>query len=293
MPLRTYARRRLNPYRGVVQVIDLGEATAHSYDGLTWHLRAEDGQGFTRPVGIWLAGEGVKAGQRIPGELLDVLERHPPLPFPLADRMELWLLDKAQGLPLALLASELPSRFRPEPIDPQWQPFALSYTGFRSEALAQQEQAGARLGRQHRDWLANVINGAARPYPSAQWFLRRADGSGEGRSGLRLAASWRERILSAEAFPELLVRCAGNNLLEQSVIKDYHNWLAPLLLLLPDLSEATREWLEQAACRQPAGLARIHRLLPRVMDRARLNAALVAARIASAAGAAEAYVYDF
>ncbi len=296
MPIRTYARRRVNPYRGVEQVIDLGEASAHSFDGLTWHLRAEDAQGLMRPVGVWVEGEGVKAGQRIPAELLAALTQRPPLPFPLADRMELWLLDKEQGLPLALLASELPSRFRPEPIDPHWQPFVLSYTGFHSETLAQQEQGATRKTSphsDHRDWLARAVNGAARPYPAAQWFLRRPDGSGEGRGGLRLAASWRERTLSAEAFPELLLRSAGNNLLEQSVIRDYHNWLAPLLLLLPDLSEATRDWLEAAACRQPAWLARVHRLLPRVLDRARVNAALVAARLEAAAGAPEANKYVF
>jgi hypothetical protein len=293
MPLRTYARRRVNPYRGVVHVLDLGEAMAHTYDGLTWHLRAEDGQGLMRPVGVWVEGEGVRAGTRIPPELIEALRQHPPLPFMLADRMELWLLDKAQGLPLALLATELPSRYRYERIEPEWHPFPLSYIAFRSAALARREDSPGTLDSRHRDWLARTVNGAARPYPAAQWFQRRPDGAGEGRAGLRLEVPWQRRRLSAQDFPELLVRASWNNPLEQSVIKDYHTWLAPLLLLLPDLSDATRAWLEVAACRQPAWLARVHRLLPRVLDPARINAALVAARLQAAAGTPETAIFDY
>jgi len=282
--MRTYAYRRLNPYRGVVHVIDLGEVTATTFDGRTWHLRAEDDQGWLRPVGVWVEGEGVQTGARIPSELLQALETSPPLPFALADRMELWLLDKAAGLPLALLASELPSRFCPAQIIPEWHPFALTYAGFRSETLTRREAAVGQSPKRHREWLARAVNNAARPYPAAQWFLRHTDGSGEGRAGLRLSADWQMRRLPPEAFPELLVRADWNNQLEKSVIKDYHEWLAPLLLLLPGLSDASRAWLETAACRQPAWLARIHRLLPRVLDRSALNAALVAARLEAALG---------
>lgn len=293
MSVRTYARRRVNPYRGVVHVLDLGEATAHTSDGLTWHLRAEDGQGLMRPIGVWVEGEGVRAGTRIPAELIEALRHHPPLPFKLADRMELWLLDKEQGLPLALLASELPSRYRPDRIEPEWHPFTLSYTGFRSEALSRREEGTATSDSRHRDWLARTVNSAARPYPAAQWFQRRPDGGGEGRAGLRLETAWQQRTLPAQAFPELLVRTSWNNRLEQSVIKEYHTWLAPLLLLLPELSDATREWLEAAACRRPAWLARVHRLIPRVLDRARLNAALVAARLEVSAGTQEPLMFDY
>jgi hypothetical protein len=276
----------------VVHILDLGEAMAHTNDGLTWHLRAEDGQGLMRPVGVWVEGEGVRSGNRIPGELLEALQQHPPLPFVLADRMELWLLDKERGLPLALLASELPSRHRHERIEPEWHPFTLSYTGFRSDALARREEDTGMSGSRHRDWLARMVNNAARPYPAAQWFQRRPDGGGEGRSGLRLESVWQQRTLAAQDFPELLVRASWNNPLERSVIKEYHAWLAPLLLLLPDLSDATRDWLEAAACRQPAWLARVHRLIPRVLDRARLNAALVAARLEMAAGTPDNPLFD-
>lgn len=284
MQPRYYARRRLNPYRGVVQIIEVEDAMAHSYDGLTWHLRADDGSGWVRPTGVWIEGEGLKAGVRLPDALRVALEQHPPLPFGLADQCELWLLDKQRGLPLALLAASPPSTHRHERIEPDWQPFVLTYSAFRSPALARRDLPGRPSDDRHRDWLARAVNNAARPYPAAQWFRRQADGGGVGLSGLRLEKGWQQRALPADAFPELPVRSTWNNPLEQSVISDYHMHLAPLLLLLPGLADATREALEAAACQQAQRLARIHRLLPRVLRPERLNAALVAARLEAAAG---------
>ncbi|MCX7673433.1 MAG: hypothetical protein N2Z63_07535 [Thiobacillaceae bacterium] len=282
MTPRCYAYRRVNPYRGVVHVLDLGEAYAETHDGRTWHLHAEDGQGGLRPVGVWVKGEGLRLGGRVPTPLLQALQSHPPLPFRLADRMELWLLDKQHGLPLALLASCLPSRFRTGPIAPEWHPFVLSHSGFHSSALAAREEVAGAAGTRHRDWLARMVNAAARPYPAAQWFLRRPDGSGEGRAGLRLSPAWEGRTLPAQAFPALLLREVWNNPLEQSVIDDYHNYLAPLLLMLPELSMATRARLEAAAFSRPMELERVHRLLPCVLDHAGMTAALVAARLLAA-----------
>lgn len=284
MPPRHYARRRLNPYRGVEHIIEIEDSQAATQDGLTWLLRAEGGQGLRRPVGLWVEGRGLTEGRGITAAVEQALTTHPPLPFPFADHMELWLLDKADGLPLALLASELPSRFRPESIDAEWRPFALTYSGFRSSTLTRREQEAGTAGSRHRDWLARLVNYAARPYPAAQWFHRQPDGGGVGKAGLRLAAGWPGRQLAATDFPPLALRQAWNNPLEQSVINDYHRHLAPLLLLLPGLPDATRDFLEAAACQQPSQMARIHRLLPRVLQPPRVNAALVAARLAEAAG---------
>lgn len=285
---RYYALRRLNPYRGVIQVIDAGEAVAHSYDGLTWHLRADDGYGWVRPTGVWIEGEGLKLGQaKGQGDILAALEARPDLPFPLADHAELWLLDKETGLPLALLGAERASLHAPGSIEPEWHPFVLSYTGFRSEALAAHEAGDAKAGAAHRDTLARMVNHRARPQPAAQWFLRDAAGTGEGLEGLRLEPGWQGRRLPAEAFPELLVAEALNSRLERSVINDYHLWLAPLLLLLPRLSDAARERLEVAAMARPRWLLKVHRLLPKVLDADRLKATLVAARLEAAAADGE------
>jgi len=280
---RYYALRRLNPYRGVVQVVDVGEASAHSYDGLTWHLRADDGYGWVRPSGVWIEGEGLKLGQaKDQADILAALEARPALPFPLADQVELWLLNKETGLPLALLGAERPSLHVPRKIEPDWHPFVLSYTGFRSATLTERDAGNRFAGTPHRDTLSRIVNQAARPHPAAQWFLRSAGGAGEGLEGLRLEPGWQGRSLPVEAFPELMVGETWNSRLERSVINDYHLWLAPLLLLLPRLTDTTRERLELAASTRPAWLLRVHRLLPKVLDSERLKAALVAARLEAA-----------
>jgi len=291
---RYYAVRRLNPYRGVEQVVEVANVSAHSLDGLTWHLRGDDGCGWVRPIGVWREGEGQVAGvARLPEELVAALRARPPLPFRLIDRDELWLLEHDSGMPLALLDSAPPS---PEPLgvcELTWRPFVLPYAGFHSPSLAR-AQAGQRAPDRHRDVLERMVNDAARPQPAAQWFRRAAAGigPGEGLEGCRLRPEWAGRSLLADAFPERLVRVpetAGpNNLLEQSVIREYHAHLASLLLLLPGLSAHTRAGLEIEAMARPATLARVHRLLPAMADPERIAAILVAARLESATGATEA-----
>jgi hypothetical protein len=305
---RYYALRRVNPYRGVVHCVDIGEALAQTFDGITWHLRADDGYGLVRPAGVWEEGVGLKLGQRVGLEgLLFALETRPALPFPIFDTHELWLLDRESGLPLALLATQRGPVEQAAPVECEWHPFVLTYTGFRSDALAQRDAVAIHPTDAHRDILARMVNQAARPHAMTQWFRRGQDGIGHGSgvvggsaalrirraenrrtTGLRLPYEWRNRQVPTEDFPELLVReqwenrC--NSRLEQSVINDYHRWLAPLLLLWPRLSPATRSRLELEACEKPQWLARVHRLLPTVLNPARINAALVAARLELAQG---------
>lgn len=278
-----FALRRVNPYRGVVQYVDVGEASAASHDGLTWHLRADDGYGLVRPVGVWREGAGLKVGQAAGLEdLLAALETHPALPFPIFDTHELWLLDRESGAPLALLASDRNPATGGRNTESEWFPFVLTYTGFRSPALERRDALAPQAGDAHRDFLARVVNHAARPFAMTQWFRRGQDGVGRGEEGLRLPYEWRGREVPAEAFPELLVREKWNSRLDQSVIGDYHRWLAPLLLLWPRLSLETRRRLEVEACEKPRWLARVHRLLPVQVDPARIRAALVAARMEEA-----------
>ena len=280
---RYYALRRVNPYRGVVQIVEVGEVTAHSFDGVAWHLRADDGYGWVRPTGIWIEGEGLKAGHaKNLDDILPALETRPPLPFPIVDTQELWLLDQKSGLPLALLACDREGVKHNERPESEWHPFVLSFTGFHSPILAESDKADPRPPPHHRDVLARMVNQAARPNPAAQWFQRDQAGAGVGLSGLRIPFALQGRHLPAEAFPELLVRETGNSRLENSVIADYHAQLSPILLSWPRLSVATRARLESQACEQPQWLARIHRLLPCRVDAARIQAALVAARLEQA-----------
>ncbi len=280
---RYFALRRVNPYRGVVQHVEAGEASASSHDGLTWHLRADDGYGWVRPVGVWEEGVGLKVGQaRGLEDILAALETRPALPFPIFDIHELWLLDRESGLPLALLATDQGMTRGGQDTEAEWHPFVLSYTGFRSPTLAERDAVAPSSGDAHRDFLARIVNQAARPNPMTQWFKRGQDGIGHGEPGRRLPYEWRGRNVAAADFPELLVREHWNSRLEQSVISDYHRWLAPLLLLWPRLSRETRQRLEIQACENPRWLTRIHRLLPTRIDPERIQAALVAARMEAA-----------
>lgn len=279
-----YALRRVNPYRGVVHYVDIGDANAYTFDGIIWHLRADDGYGWVRPVGVWEEGVGLKLGQ--PAGLDDILvalETRPALPFPIFDTFELWLLDRESGLPLALLATRRGGIEGVEKTEAEWHPFALSYTGFHSPILARRDALTREATDAHRDVLASMVNHAARPHPMTQWFQRGQDGLGQGMAGLRLPYEWRSRQLGAVDFPELLVRedwgRRENSRLERSVISDYHRWLAPLLLLWPRLSTATRTRLELEACEKPQWLARVYRLLPTMVNSAQIQAGLVAARI--------------
>lgn len=283
-----YALRRLNPYRGLIMVADVGNASAHSSDGMTWHLRADDGYGWVRPSGVWVEGEGLTLGHAADqADLLAALETRPALPFPLADNVELWLINKETGLPLALLAADRASIHVPGQIKPEWLPFTPSYTGFVSPTLAARGEDNPFGAPEHKEFLTRIVNQAARPHASAQWFFRNAAGEGVGLEGHRMEPGWLGRRLVREAFPELPVSEKWNNRLEQSVISDYHAWLAPLLLALPSLSDETRERLEAATVFRPQWLLRTHRLLPKVLNPDRLNAALVAAKLEAAVAEGE------
>jgi len=65
----------------------------------------------------------------------------------------------------------------------------------------------------------------------------------------------------------------------QALVTAYLAWLAPLLLTLPDLPDAVRGPLEQAARLRALEVEALHRIYPRVVDRDQLNAALVEAAL--------------
>ena len=289
-----FALRRVNPFRGVVQHVDVGEASASSHDGITWHLRADDGYGLVRPVGVWEEGIGFKVGRREGlDDLIAALESRPALPFPIVDIHELWLLDRESGQPLALLGCDRGVTRGNDQTEVEWFPFVLSYTGFQSPTLAARDAVASRGGAAHKDFLASLVNHAARPHPMTQWFKRGQDGVGHGGTGRRLPYEWRNREVAAAQFPELLVRENWNSRLEQSVISDYHRWLAPVLLMWPRLSGETRRRLELQACENPRWLDKVHRLLPVRLEPERIQAALVAARMEQANTGAAAAPEDF
>lgn len=248
--IRYFSRRILNPFRGVVQVVEVESASAVSRDGLTWHLYGNDGHGWLRPIGVWETGRGQTRGIDLPPVLRAALKALPALPFAPDDAAECWLLD-VEGRPLALLASAAqPGELPPgEAIDLFWQPFVETYTGFDSAAL----QAAGIPQAQHARWLAEAINARAGAPREIRWF----------RAG---------EINGLLAVP-------SNNLLEQSAIADYHAHLAPMLLACAGLDDTLRAILERAAFENPQACERGFRLWSKVIDTERLQATRVAARL--------------
>ncbi|MDP2027701.1 hypothetical protein [Sulfuriferula sp.] len=252
-----YAIRQLSPYRGMLFVIEVEGALAYSSDGHIWQVHCKNPFSRYWPAGEWIEGEGGTLTHCQHQEtILQALENHPPLPFAAHDQLDLWLLDKQHGLPLALLKTQ---RDHTEPAtvgDPTWYPFALTDTAFTA---ACQAEADARRDPRawpvpHRDVVSRLVNEAARPLPAAQWFRRGTHHSDIGlNAGLRLDPVWVGRQLSGADFPELLTQSG--------------------------LRSSTRKRLEAAAAEHPERLLKIYRVLPAVADASHLNAMLVAARL--------------
>src|SRR3989304_3033057 len=67
---------------------------------------------------------------------VEALHRHPALPFPLADILELWLLDAKERMPLALLASTLEHMAPPRVTYTTWRAALAEDEGFVATSLA-------------------------------------------------------------------------------------------------------------------------------------------------------------
>jgi hypothetical protein len=112
-----------------------------------------------------------------------------------------------------------------------------------------------------------------------QWFQRHEDGSGTGLHGMRVEAALEGRRRPAGAFPELLISETWDTPEEVAMARGFHDWYAAALLAHPDLSEPARERLEESVIRNPVPLLNSYHLLPRVIDKKRLQVAMVAARL--------------
>ena len=79
-----YGVRRLGPYLGVIQVIDVGDACAYSINGHTWRIRQQTASGRLR-WGVTQISDGNLQDVRIVNadNLVEALKKQPPVPFPI------------------------------------------------------------------------------------------------------------------------------------------------------------------------------------------------------------------
>jgi hypothetical protein len=284
MPVtRYYGRRRISPFLGVVQVIELEEARAISVDGRRWQLQllsqealAEQVWGNIGPREVrrrWFVYgncESTDAIERIPvnplvGDpsqhsalpgLLEALAQRPELPFVLQDEYEAWLCDAA-GVPLALIDSAMPDEDRSQAVGADWRSLPGMVEGFHSVSSYPAEQG--LIPGQALEHLVNRAGMSGRP----QWFTRTPDADAD-----------------AAALPELPWRANWPVAAQQMLFDDYTAFLAPYLLTLPYLTTELRDRLEELAVEQYAVLDAIYELIPAVVDRERMEVARVKARLA-------------
>jgi hypothetical protein len=301
MPIACYTQRLLNPFRGVINCIRYESAEAVTRDGVRWDIyvsndRLLEGMETGRRVqisdiryGSWSPEMGLKRGPLYPSEDFKYLEHmgaivyghllevHERIPFPLADRFELWLLDR-ETRPLALLDTAV----RREDIEldqsAEWrsgQDCRQSFTSSVADRLALESGEEGALAV----YLSRQINAAAGPSPAAQWFERLPDGSGTGLEGIGCAPGLAGRTLGNEEFPPLLLATHPRNDAQRQLYSDFQRWQAPWLLTLPVLDRPTRERLEGEACARPLLVAQQYRLYPEIIDTTAIRAARVEAML--------------
>ena len=293
MQIECYAQRLLNPFRGVVHTIRYQSAEAVTTDGIEWDIYvANDAllEGLGRAgrraqisdirYGHWSAEKGLKRGPLFPSEDFkrlenmgaivyeNLLQMHREVPFTFRDQFELWLLDR-HSLPLALLHSvrtDSETDTKP-PLD--WRAGMAAQERFQSTAITHMgESAGVYLSQ----YVNSLSSGVA------QWFRRSDDGAGLGLHSLKGGDPLRGRVLEADAFPPLFIATTVMDAPHAQLVRDYHAWQAPWMLLLPHLDPAMRSKLEACACQQAELVEKHCRLYPAVID----QQALLAARVEAA-----------
>jgi len=280
-----YGIRRLGPYMGVIQIIDVGDACAYSTNGRSWRIRQQTSSGRFRWGIAQISANNMNDVRIVNADnLVAALRNIPPVPFPVRDHYELWLLHNRTRMPLALLRTHYKTEDMERVTDPHWRPFVKTDSQFVSPALQRlrRDKPERGLPIPHGDQLESQINEAARPLAAAQWFERKPDGSGIGHQGLRLNLDDIGRALAIDDFPELLISENWEDPLQAGLVEDYHDWYAASLLAHQNLARATRVRLEQAACRRPQSLLASYPLIPEFLDADAIEVALVSARLMNA-----------
>jgi hypothetical protein len=290
--------RRVNPFEGVLQVVETTQGRAYSPNGEVWQIQVlaerpdHTWRSFSHvpPIeqffnfGLWDAAGGL---QKVPANtvmdiggmtaaaeaICEVLhDLGGALPFPLIDDYECWSTDY-QGEPIALLATcEEPGLIDGLRVG-RWHASGLADHGFVSASLSARGVAprGDMGPRQHAERLERLVRQSGQ---QRRWFRRLGD-----RSGIPLKPSGDGQPLAAERFPPLGLKSEWADAQEHELVADYLAWLAPRLLMLQHLTDSERQWLEAAACRQAEELAAGYRLLPCILDRPAIEAARVEARL--------------
>lgn len=293
--MHTYSQRLLNPFRGIMSIIENEGAEAVTTDGVHWDIYVRDTalvedleashKVQTRDIryGSWSVANGLKRGAIHPSDDFCMLEHrgalvyeyllkhHAEVPFPLRDCYECWLLAE-DGLPLALLHSVVREQDMELDCYLDWRAGHECRETFHSDLV--QSNAGVHLTR--------YINQLAASGPRAQWFQRQADGSGVSGAGINGPGCERAHTLPKMRFPRFFVREDVAEPVERQLIQEFLLWQAPCLLLLQHgLDAELRCRLEQSAIQRAQAVDRLFHLYPCIMDQDAINVARVEAMLRS------------
>jgi hypothetical protein len=283
---RCYALRRLNPFLGVIQVVQTPSGRATSSNGVVWDIQiltqapadwgslgaGNRGNAWYR-YGLWSERDGLAhrpvAAQsndsqlrRDSEHLIDQVRRNlDRLPYALADRRELWLLDAEQQKPLALLHAMLPDAKPPRPEPRYW-----------TACLGQQGVAGQRrfpgtveLESQVKTRAGFNINRAWVTWNTERTSIVAGDNT----------------LVEDDGFSAFGIREDWPDAEDQQRVQRYIDWAAPALLTLPYLNDAQRKRLESSLSDQAVSIEYHWRLYPKVLDKDKLIAARVKAGLQS------------
>jgi hypothetical protein len=296
-----FSIRRLNPFRGVLQVLLGDSARALSGNGRVWEIQVLSdkprGLWANMPVhgslfytlGLWSAEEGlhrvslnplfnqhdmITSGESLIEALVPVQQQ---LPFPLADPYEAWLLDEESAQPFALLQSSRSEGERDQVEPGKWLAAERGDFGFVSDHLLNRGLPvnDGHNPRVHASLLEATVRKRAGQQHRFTWYQRHADGSAS-------ICDDPATRLAADRFPELPISENWPAADESALVADYIRWRAPQLLLLPGLRHTTRDRLEQLAVNQAEAVDRLWRLYPEIHNENLLNSARVEARIRTA-----------
>lgn len=282
--IRAYAIRRVNPFLGVLQVIETEGGRAVSSNGVVWEieLRTERSgmwgslnQHIKEAVyyrfGLWSAEEGLVNRPLAPHldrdpliSQCDILikcieQRLQLLPFKLIDNRELWLFDRDQQQPLVLLASQKHGD-KPLSPEPKYWKSCLGANGVAS----QYRYPGATQ-------LEKLVERAASTNICKYWVSREDDGNG--------TLEHNGETIRENDLPCFLLSETWSNDEALALVNDYIAWIAPSLLSLQHLAEAERDRLENHLNVQAVSVEHHWHLYPDVVDEKKLKAARVQCRM--------------
>lgn len=306
--MHSYSQRQLNPYRGVVRVIRHGGAEAVTQDGWHWDIyvsnqallddMGEEVNAHRHRVlisdirfGRWSPDHGLKRGPIYPSDDFRRMERegaelfdyligaHAAPIFPFIDIYELWLLD-THLRPLALLASATEAAEMDLDLPLTWLVDDAARAHFRCAAVADAAEVLASQVRQLA--VAKLVTKTATrtaTKPAAIWVRREVDGSATVMAAIQVAIEQLPKRLPAAALPRYFLAETGHGDDYTRLVRDYLDWQAPCLLMLPSLSRAERQRLEHLARHQAEAVEKHHRLYPESVDAAQIQAARVEAML--------------